>query len=328
MTAVNVRPSWPPLFFLSATPEPGEDPRVTRAKFFIRDEFLVRAPVCQCPRVLPVLFVFGQSLICRPSILLFRVFEPQSFTFKLVSLKILSQICQSCQTGWKVFGTWRKISICVSCSVPLTSVPLVPLSGSALRAAMADTTAIRTSPVLWTRRTSDGCSTTAGTSSRECTCGSTNSCDGRQQRSSALCFSPPFYVLEELFLFFLLLLLNPFATPRPSCQRRWSTTEECQILVSSSLYIQFFPPFHCQQRKVGEQSDLLIWNSSSFNSSFLKALNFVIPLSLGLPPFMPLYILLSSVFSLDVIWWVQDPSVEVVCVCVSEREGRVPFELA
>lgn len=28
------------LFFL-ATPEPGEDPRVTRAKFFIRDEFLV-----------------------------------------------------------------------------------------------------------------------------------------------------------------------------------------------------------------------------------------------------------------------------------------------
>lgn len=26
---------------LSATPEPGEDPRVTRAKFFIRDEFLV-----------------------------------------------------------------------------------------------------------------------------------------------------------------------------------------------------------------------------------------------------------------------------------------------
>lgn len=26
---------------LPATPEPGEDPRVTRAKFFIRDEFLV-----------------------------------------------------------------------------------------------------------------------------------------------------------------------------------------------------------------------------------------------------------------------------------------------
>lgn len=26
---------------LLATPEPGEDPRVTRAKFFIRDEFLV-----------------------------------------------------------------------------------------------------------------------------------------------------------------------------------------------------------------------------------------------------------------------------------------------
>lgn len=28
------------IFFL-ATPEPGEDPRVTRAKYFIRDEFLV-----------------------------------------------------------------------------------------------------------------------------------------------------------------------------------------------------------------------------------------------------------------------------------------------
>lgn len=34
-------------FFFAATPEPGEDPRVTRAKYFIRDEFLVsRAPVC------------------------------------------------------------------------------------------------------------------------------------------------------------------------------------------------------------------------------------------------------------------------------------------
>lgn len=28
-------------YYLSATPEPGEDPRVTRAKYFIRDEFLV-----------------------------------------------------------------------------------------------------------------------------------------------------------------------------------------------------------------------------------------------------------------------------------------------
>ena len=68
----------------------------------------------------------------------------------------------------------------------LTPVPLVPLSGSALRAAMADTTATHTSPALWTQRTSDGCSTTAETSSRECTCGSTSSCDGRHQRSSAL----------------------------------------------------------------------------------------------------------------------------------------------
>lgn len=33
--------SFPTVSFPTATPEPGEDPRVTRAKFFIRDEFLV-----------------------------------------------------------------------------------------------------------------------------------------------------------------------------------------------------------------------------------------------------------------------------------------------
>ena len=32
--------------FLTATPEPGEDPRVTRAKYFIRDEFLVSRGCC------------------------------------------------------------------------------------------------------------------------------------------------------------------------------------------------------------------------------------------------------------------------------------------
>lgn len=43
------------IFFPVATPEPGEDPRVTRAKFFIRDEFLVSTPtpivsgVNECP---------------------------------------------------------------------------------------------------------------------------------------------------------------------------------------------------------------------------------------------------------------------------------------
>lgn len=30
-------------FSSTAAPEPGEDPRVTRAKYFIRDEFLVRS---------------------------------------------------------------------------------------------------------------------------------------------------------------------------------------------------------------------------------------------------------------------------------------------
>lgn len=55
---------------------------------------------------------------------------------------------------------------------------------------------------------------------------------------------PPFHILEELFLFFLLLLLNPSATPdRPSCQGLWSTTEVCQIfLVSSSFFYFYF--FH------------------------------------------------------------------------------------
>lgn len=47
-TLTNTQPHWFSVVFLkgdsvvlSATPEPGEDPRVTRAKFFIRDEFLV-----------------------------------------------------------------------------------------------------------------------------------------------------------------------------------------------------------------------------------------------------------------------------------------------
>lgn len=195
---------------------------------------------------------------------------------------------------------------------------------------MADTTATHTSPVPWTRRTSDGCSTTAGTSSRECTCGSTNSCDGSARRPCV--FPPPFYILEELFLFFLLLLLHPSATPdRPSCQGLWSTTEVCQIFLVSSSFFFFFSftpphPFHCQERKVGEQSEPLIWSYSSFNSSFLKALNFVIPLSLGLPPLMPFCILLSYAFSLDSGWWVQGPSVEAVSACVRACEGRLPSE--
>lgn len=214
----------PKLFFLSATPEPGEDPRVTRAKFFIRDEFLVSVSMCGCPRVIRLVCVF--------------FFKPQSCSNSFRP-ECLVRFAELVRVDGRYLVHRRKISVHDCCSVPLTSVPLVPLSGSALRAAMADTTAIHTSPVLWTQRTSDGCSTTAGTSSRECTCGSTNSCDGRHQRSSALCFSPPFYILEELFLSLLLLLLKPFATPdRPSCQRLWSTTEVCQIfLVSSSFYI-------------------------------------------------------------------------------------------
>jgi len=62
------------------------------------------------------------------------------------------------------------------------------LSGSALRVATADITATPTSPAPWTQRTSGGCSTTAGTSSRECTCGSTNSCDGRPPPSAFCVF--------------------------------------------------------------------------------------------------------------------------------------------
>lgn len=163
--------------------------------------------MCGCPQVIRLVCVF--------------FLKSQSFMFKLISPRMFSQcFAKPVREDGRYLVHRRKVSVHDCCSVPLTSVPLVPLSGSALRAAMADTTAIHTSPVLWTQRTSDGCSTTAGTSSRECTCGSTNSCDGRHQRSSALCFSPPFYILEELFLSLLLLLLKPFATPdRPSCQR-------------------------------------------------------------------------------------------------------------
>lgn len=171
------------MLFLSATPEPGEDPRVTRAKFFIRDEFLVSAPV----------WGMSSSHSCRLCLWTEARLASVSLavTFKPILPRMFSQVCQACEAAWKVFGTWGKLSVDDRCSVWLTSVPLVPLSGSALRVAMADTTAIHTSPVPWTQRTSDGCSTTAGTSSRECTCGSTNSCDGTRRCSSALCFSPP-----------------------------------------------------------------------------------------------------------------------------------------
>lgn len=81
--------------------------------------------------------------------------------------------------------TWARLRLYWT---PLMSVTSFPFSGSALRAVTADTTATPTSPVPWTQRTSGGCSTTAGTSSRECTCGSTNSCDGRLP-SSAFCVS-------------------------------------------------------------------------------------------------------------------------------------------
>lgn len=38
----------------TAIPEPGEDPRVTRAKYFIRDEFLVCTKVKEAKPVLPL----------------------------------------------------------------------------------------------------------------------------------------------------------------------------------------------------------------------------------------------------------------------------------
>lgn len=49
--------------------------------------------------------------------------------------------------------------------------------GSARPPGTASTTATRTSPARWTRRTSAGSSTTAATSSRGCTSSSTNSCE-------------------------------------------------------------------------------------------------------------------------------------------------------
>lgn len=144
-----------------------------------------------------------------------------------------------------------------------------PLSGSALRVATADTTATPTSPVLWTQRTSGGCSTTAGTSSRECTYGSTNSCDGRRP-SSAFCvfsfgfFSPSVCILEEPFLFLLLLLPPHKQTPRPPLLSRtmkyyWSVSNP-PLLNLLAFCTSFFlsqtnsSPCHRREMKVGEQS--------------------------------------------------------------------------
>lgn len=62
----------------------------------------------------------------------------------------------------------------------LTEMCMSPHRGSARRAATASTTATPTSPAPWTRRTSAVSSTTAETSSRGCTCASTNSCDWSQ----------------------------------------------------------------------------------------------------------------------------------------------------
>lgn len=71
-------------------------------------------------------------------------------------------------------------------------------------------------------------------------------------------------------------------------------------------------------------------SSSSFNPSFLNALIFVIPLSLGLPPFILFFAPLCPFFwalSLDLDWWarthkthLEDLSAEAVCVCNEERE--------
>ncbi|CAG07117.1 unnamed protein product, partial [Tetraodon nigroviridis] len=58
----------PSFFVLPATPEPGEDPRVTRAKFFIRDEFLVSASGSGCG-----VLVSGRELTRGPPVGLFLV---------------------------------------------------------------------------------------------------------------------------------------------------------------------------------------------------------------------------------------------------------------
>lgn len=64
---------------------------------------------------------------------------------------------------------------------------------------------------------------------------------------SLLCFFfPPFCILEEPFLFLLLLipLRNPQQPKHPSCRGLWSTTEVCQILfLTSNLFFsdRFIP---------------------------------------------------------------------------------------
>lgn len=144
------------------------------------------------------------------------------------------------QQIWETEGTSGRLNVCSwrgGCDV--TCRVCVLLSGSALRAATADTTATPTSPAPLTQRISGGCSTTAGTSSRECTYGSTNSCDGRPT-PSAFCVLFCFFFLHHSATLTNLsscssLTLHPTSPEethpdRPSCRGLWSTTEVCQIL--------------------------------------------------------------------------------------------------
>lgn len=236
----------------------------------------------------------------------------------------------------------ERVSGCIQ--PPLMSVTSLPYSGSALRVAMAGTTATPTSPVLWTQRTSGGCSTTAGTSSRECTCGSTNSCDGRPP-SSAFCVS----------LHYSASLRNPSSSssslphketlnnPRPPLLSRtmkyyWSVSNPLPLLNSLSFCTSFFfslrpihPHFTIVKWRLGNKVVVCRLFFFIFLSIFpFECLIFVIPLSLGLPPFLPLCVLLFLSFSLDLdclVWThkthLQDLSVEAVCVykCVM-KTGR------
>lgn len=145
----------------AATPEPGEDPRVTRAKYFIRDEFLVSGSRPEHFRlrglnhpVPPLCLSLGLSHPCLA-----------------VELAGTRPWLSAPGPHWVgVGGAPEQVRLTGRVCAHRESAPLVE---------MGATTATLTSPALWTPRTSAACSTTAVTSSSACTCVST-SCSKRE----------------------------------------------------------------------------------------------------------------------------------------------------
>lgn len=134
---------------LSATPEPGEDPRVTRAKYFIRDEFLV------------------------------GVLMMQWIPFRMFWVRLFWNLNCACE----IHETFAALAFFIS-----NVILLLSNRGSARQAETDAITVTLILRALWTRKISAGYLTTVGTSSRECTWGSMNSCDLVYESQSTFVF--------------------------------------------------------------------------------------------------------------------------------------------